>query len=39
VTTRADFLITGDQNLLAAKGVVATRIFTVSEFAGEFQLD
>jgi putative PIN family toxin of toxin-antitoxin system len=32
----ADYLITGDRDLLAAKGLVPTRIVTVAEFAQEF---
>jgi putative PIN family toxin of toxin-antitoxin system len=35
---RADFLITGDQDLLQTDGIVATRIVTVTEFCGEFQI-
>lgn len=34
----ADFLITGDNDLLQAKGVVATRIITIAEFCSEFQI-
>jgi putative PIN family toxin of toxin-antitoxin system len=36
---RADYLVTGDQDLLAAKDVVATRIVTVAEFAREFDIE
>lgn len=32
----ADFLITGDKDLLEAKDLVATRILTVAEFSKEF---
>jgi putative PIN family toxin of toxin-antitoxin system len=32
----ADFLITGDKDLLEAKHAVATRIVTVAEFSSEF---
>ena len=34
----ADFLITGDKDLLEAKHIVATRILTVAEFSSEFQI-
>lgn len=33
LAAHADFLITGDQDLLQAKDVVATRIVTVAEFS------
>lgn len=36
VAENADFLITGDHDLLQAKGVVSTRITTVADFAAEF---
>jgi putative PIN family toxin of toxin-antitoxin system len=36
IAGRADYLITGDNDLLAAKSTVATRIVTVAEFAAEF---
>jgi putative PIN family toxin of toxin-antitoxin system len=32
----ADYLITGDRDLLSAKGVVPARIVTAAEFAREF---
>jgi putative PIN family toxin of toxin-antitoxin system len=35
LAARADVLITGDKDLLAAKDVVATRIVTVAEFCSE----
>lgn len=38
LAAHADFLITGDQDLLQAKGIVATRIVTVAEFGSEFQI-
>src|SRR5947209_6307896 len=38
LATHADFLITGDNDLLQAKDVVATRIVTVAEFGTEFQI-
>jgi len=34
----ADFLITGDGDLLAAQPLIATRIVTVAQFAAEFQI-
>jgi len=34
----ADFLITGDKDLLGARDIVATRIVTVAEFSSEFQI-
>jgi putative PIN family toxin of toxin-antitoxin system len=34
----ADFLITGDQDLLQAKDILSTRIVTVADFASEFQI-
>jgi putative PIN family toxin of toxin-antitoxin system len=36
LATGADFLITGDKDLLEAKALVATRIVTVAEFSREF---
>jgi len=36
VAENADFLITGDHDLLQAKGIVPTRIATVAEFAAEY---
>jgi uncharacterized protein len=38
VAAGADFLITGDNDLLQAKGVVPTRIMTVVEFAAEIHI-
>jgi uncharacterized protein len=38
LAAHADFLITGDNDLLQAKDVVATRIVTVAEFSSEFQI-
>jgi uncharacterized protein len=38
LAARADFLITGDRDLLEAKNVVATRILTAAEFGDEFKL-
>lgn len=35
LAANADFLVTGDKDLLAAKHLVATRIVTVAEFCGE----
>lgn len=34
--SEADFLITGDQDLLSARGLVRTQIVTVAEFAAKF---
>lgn len=36
VAASAHLLITGDHDLLQAKGIVSTRIATVAEFAAEF---
>ena len=36
LAAHADFPITGDKDLLAARGIVATRIVTVAEFCTEF---
>ena len=36
LASHADFLITGDQDLLQAGALVATRIMTVAEFSNEF---
>jgi uncharacterized protein len=36
IAGRADYLITGDNDLLEARSTVATRIVTVAEFAAEF---
>jgi len=36
LATSADFLITGDRDLLQVRGQVTTRIVTVAEFASEF---
>ncbi len=33
---RADFLISGDKDMLEAKGLIAARIVTIAEFAAEF---
>ena len=38
LAARADFLSTGDKDLLEAKDVVVTRIVTVAEFSSEFQI-
>ncbi len=38
VATDADFLITGDKDLLEANDVVKTRIVTVAEFRDEFKI-
>jgi putative PIN family toxin of toxin-antitoxin system len=38
LATHADFLITGDKDLLTAKDLVATRIVTVAEFSSEFRV-
>lgn len=38
LAARADFLITGDKDLLNAARLVSARIVTVAEFAGEFQI-
>jgi predicted nucleic acid-binding protein len=38
VATNADYLITGDKDLLSARGSIATRIVTVAEFASEFHI-
>ena len=38
LATHADFLITGDKDLLEAKDIVATRIVTVAEFSSQFQI-
>jgi putative PIN family toxin of toxin-antitoxin system len=35
---RADFLITGDKDLLQGRDIVATRIVTVAEFSSQFQI-
>jgi putative PIN family toxin of toxin-antitoxin system len=35
---QADFLITGDKDLLEARDIVATRIVTVAEFSNQFQI-
>jgi putative PIN family toxin of toxin-antitoxin system len=36
LAAQADFLVTGDKDLLQAKDIVATRIVTVAEFCSEF---
>ncbi len=38
LATHADFLITGDKDLLQAGDLVATRILTVAEFSSEFAI-
>ena len=38
VATGADYLITGDKDLLHAKVSIPTRIVTVAEFAAEFHI-
>lgn len=38
LSAHADFLITGDKDLLEAKDIVTTRIVTVAEFSSEFQI-
>jgi uncharacterized protein len=38
LAARADFLITGDADLLQAKDIIATRIVTVAEFISEFRI-
>jgi len=38
LAAHADFLITGDKDLLQAKNIVSTRIVTVAEFSNEFQI-
>jgi len=38
LAAHADFLITGDNDLLQAKDLVATRIVTVAEFSREFRI-
>lgn len=38
LAAHADFLITGDKDLLDAKDAIATRIVTVAEFYSEFQI-
>jgi uncharacterized protein len=37
LAVQADFLITGDKDLLQAKGIIATRIVTVAELAASFR--
>jgi uncharacterized protein len=36
LATHANFLITGDKDLLEASGLVATRVVTIAEFSAEF---
>jgi putative PIN family toxin of toxin-antitoxin system len=36
LAAHADFVITGDKDLLEAKDIVATRIVTVAQFSSEF---
>lgn len=38
IAAGADFLITGDSDLLQAKSSVTTRIVTIAEFAAEFAI-
>ncbi|MBI1904183.1 MAG: putative toxin-antitoxin system toxin component, PIN family [Planctomycetia bacterium] len=38
LATGAEFLITGDRDLLDARGAIATRIVTVAEFAAECRI-
>lgn len=38
VATEADLLITGDKDLLEARGIIKTRIVSVVEFSAEFQV-
>ncbi len=38
LAAEADFLVTGDRDLLQSKGVVSTRIVRVAEFADEFHI-
>jgi putative PIN family toxin of toxin-antitoxin system len=38
LAAHADFLITGDKDLLDAKDIVGTRIVTVAEFSSEFRI-
>ena len=38
LANNADYLITGDKDLLELAGKVRTRIVTVAEFAAEFQI-
>jgi putative PIN family toxin of toxin-antitoxin system len=38
LAAQADFLITGDKDLLQAKDIVTTRIVTVAEFSSEFRI-
>jgi uncharacterized protein len=38
LAAHADFLITGDKDLLQAGDLVATRIITVAEFSSEFRI-
>jgi uncharacterized protein len=38
LAANADYLITGDRDLLQAKDAVATRIVTVAEFGGAFAI-
>jgi putative PIN family toxin of toxin-antitoxin system len=38
LATHADYLITGDKDLLQAKDTMATRVVTVAQFASEFQI-
>jgi uncharacterized protein len=38
LSTNADFLITGDKDLLECNATIDTRIVSVAEFAAEFQI-
>lgn len=38
IATDAEYLVTGDQDLLQAQSVVTTRIVTLAEFANSFQI-
>jgi len=38
LAAHADFLITGDKDLLQANNIISTRIVTVAEFGNEFQI-
>lgn len=38
LASRADFLITGDNDLIAAQPMIAMRIVTVAQFAAEFKI-
>jgi putative PIN family toxin of toxin-antitoxin system len=38
LANNADFLVTGDKDLLDARNIISTRIVTVAEFSNEFQI-